>query len=190
MTSRAWYAVAAILFAAGGVGAGWVGLNGLSSIGAAIVRVTVPGSGEVMLDAPGAYTIFHEHDAVIDGHFTHVPSLGGMTVTVTDETSGARVPVRSPGMNMSYTAGGHAGVAVLAFDAPHPGGYRLAGTYDDGRAEPKTVLAVDLGLFGRILRTVALAFGAAALGTALALAIVLTTFFRRRRMPRTMPRLS
>jgi hypothetical protein len=184
MTSRAWYVVAAALFLAGGAGAGWALWTGLSGIGASLVRVTVPGSTELTLEAPGAYTIFHEQDSVIGGHFTSVPSLAGLTVTVTDEASGAKLPVKSPSMNMTYSIGGHDGVAVLAFDAAHPGRYRLAAIYDDGRTEPKTVLAVDLGFLTRLLRTIALAFGAAGAGTLAALVIALLTFFRRRKVLR------
>jgi hypothetical protein len=75
-------------------------------------------------------------------------------------------------------------VSVLAFDVTHPGRYRLAAAYDNGRSGLKTVLAVDLGLFGRIFRTIGVAFGLGGLGAVLALILALVTFFRRRRMLR------
>jgi hypothetical protein len=184
VTSRAWYAVAVVLLLVGGAGAGWALWTGFSGIGASIVRIVVPGSGELTLDAPGAYTIFHEQDSVVDGHITSVSTLAGMTVTVTDEANGAAIPVKSPSINASYTIGGHSGVAVLAFDAERAGRYRLTGAYDDGRTIPKTVLAVDRGFFTRLLRTIALAFGSAGVGTAAALVIALVTFFQRRKMLR------
>ena len=184
MTSRAWYAAAALLFVAGGAGAGWTVWTRLPQIGDAIVRFVVPGSGEVVLDEPGTYTIYHEKDAVIDGHFTTVSTLAGLTVTVTDEESRAAIPVTEPKMSMTYTVGGHSGVAVLAFDAPHSGRYRLAAAYDNGRTDPKTLLAVDLGLFGRIFRTIGVAFGIGGLASALALTIVLATALRRQKMRR------
>ncbi|HTQ32914.1 MAG TPA: hypothetical protein VMI30_01985 [Stellaceae bacterium] len=182
MTSRVWYVVAAVLFAAGGAGAGWTLWSGFSRLGASIERVVVPGSGELVLDKPGSYTIYHERSNLIDGRLTEVPTIAGMTVTIIDEEGGASIPVRKPSYSANYTMGGHSGVSVLAFDAPHPGRYRLTGTYDSGGKEPRTVLAVDLGLFGGAVRTVATAFGVAGAATLAALAIVLTTFFRRRKM--------
>jgi hypothetical protein len=88
MASRGWYVVAVLLFIAGGVGAGWTLWSGLSDIGALIVRITVPGSGELTLDKPGNYTIYHERNGVTDGHVSAVESLAGMTVTVTNEATG------------------------------------------------------------------------------------------------------
>ena len=184
MTSRGWYVVAVLLFLAGGAGAGWALWTGISGIGASLVRVTVPGSGEVALDQPGTYTIFHEKDAAIDGHFTSVASLAGMTVTVTEEASGTFIPVKSPAINSTYTVGGHSGESVLAFDVPHPGRYVVKAAYDDGRTAPKTVLAVDLGLFSRLFRTIGLALALGGIGSLAALAIFLVTFFQRRKMLR------
>jgi hypothetical protein len=182
MASRGWYVVAALLFIAGGVGAGWTLWSGLSDIGASIVRITVPGSGELTLDKPGSYTIYHEREGVTEGHVSAVESLAGMTVTVSDEATGAKLAVKMPSFTGSYTIDGHNGVSVLAFDAPQPGRYRLAGAYDNGRSDPKTVLAVDLGLFGRMFHSIITAFFLGGVGALSALVIVLVTFFQRRRM--------
>ena len=184
MTSRVWYAVAALLFIAGGVGAGWTLWSGISDLGASIVRVNVPGSGELTLDKPGNYTIYHEREGVAYGRVAAVESLAGLTVTVTNEATGAKLAVKTPNFTGSYTINGHGGVSVLAFDAPQPGRYRLVGAYDDGRAEPKTVLAVNLGVFGRMFRTITTAFFVGGVGALAALVIVLVTFFQRRRMAR------
>jgi hypothetical protein len=184
MTSRLWYVAAALLFLAGGAAAGWALWIGISGIDASLVRVTVPGSGDIQLDQPGHYTIFHETDSAIDGHFTSVPSLDGITITVTDEAGGASVPVKPATINSTYTVGGHSGKSVLSFDASHSGRYLLKAAYDDGRAAPRTVLAVDLGFFGRLFRTIGLAFALAGIGSLGALVIVLVTFFQRRKMRR------
>jgi hypothetical protein len=182
MTSRGWYVVAALLFIAGGVGAGWTLWGGISDIGTSIVRITVPGSGELTLDKPGNYTIYHERNGVTDGHVSAVESLAGMTVTVTNEATGAKLAVKTPSFTGSYTVNGHSGVSVLAFDVPQSGRYRLVGAYDDGRANPKTVLAVNLGLFGRMFRMITMAFFVGGVGALSALVLVLVTFFQRRRV--------
>ena len=184
MKSRGWYVVAALLFIGGGVGAGWTLWNGISDIGSSLVRIAVPGSGELTLDKSGTYTIYHEREGVADGHVSAVDSLNGMTVTVTDEGTGAKLAVKTPNFTGSYTINGHSGVSVLAFDVPRPGRYRLAGAYDNGKTDPKTLLAVNLGLFGRIFRTIITAICLGGAGALAALVIVLVTFFQRRRMIR------
>jgi hypothetical protein len=184
MPSRVWYAVAAAIFVLGVAGFGWALWSGLSGIGDLIVRFVVPGSGEVTLVETGTYTIFHEQESVIDGRVFSAPTIGGLAVTVTEEASGAAIPVRPPGMHATYAVGGHSGVSVLAFDVARPGPYRVTGAYDSGRAEPRTVLAVDLGFFGRLWRTLLAGFGLV-LATAIAApTIAAITYFRRRRMLR------
>jgi hypothetical protein len=184
MTSRAWYVVAALLFVAGGAGAGWSLWTGIQGVGESIVRILVPGSGEVTLDQPGRYTIFDEKDPVTEGHSGAAPPFNGMTVTITDETDGATVPTRPPGTNMTYSVGGRTGVAVLAFDAAHPGRYRITAAYDNGRTMPKAVLSVDLGLFSRIFRTIGAAFAFGAGGGLSGLVILLVTVFSRQKLRR------
>ena len=184
MTSRAWYAVAALLFVVGMAGLGWVVWSGLSGIGDLIVRFVVPGSGELTLAEAGMYTIFHEEESVIDGRVYNVPTIDGLTVTVTEEADGATVPVRSPGVHMTYTIGGHSGVSVFAFEAVRPGRYRLTGAYDGGRTAPRTVLAVDLGFFRWLWRLLLMGILSIVLGALAAPAIAFTTYFTRRKMRR------
>jgi len=191
MTSRVGYYLAAVLLLAGLGGAGSLLWFGLSGIGDAIVRVDVPGSAELTLDVPGTYTIYHESESVIDGRVSSVPTIDGLAVTVIEEAGGAKIPVTAPGINSTYTIGGHSGVSVLAFDIARPGHYRLSAAYAGGRAEPRTVLAVDRGLFSHLLRTIFAAIGSVFAGFAAALALALTTYFRRRRLlapARALPR--
>jgi hypothetical protein len=105
MTSRVWYVVAALLFVGGGAGAAWTLWSGIASVGDLIVRIEVPGSGELTLDTPGTYTIYHEQEDVTDGHISVVQSLDGMTVTVTDESTATKLFVNTPNMSSSYTVG-------------------------------------------------------------------------------------
>jgi hypothetical protein len=184
VTSRIGYFLAAILLLAGLGGAGYLVWSGLSGIGSAIVRVVVPGSGEMTLDEPGTYTIYHETESIIDGRVSSVATIDGLSVTVTEVSGGGAIPVTAPGMHATYTIGGHSGVSVLAFDIARPGRYRFGAAYDDGRTEPKTVLAVDRGLFGRLLRTILVAIGSVFAGFIAALTLALTTYFRRRRLAR------
>jgi len=184
MPSRWWYAVAVAVLVLGLAGMGWTLWSGLSGIGDLIVRFVVPGSGEVTLSEAGTYTIFHESESVIDGRVYTAPAVSGLSVTVTEEASGTAVPVRTPGMHSTYTFGGHSGTSIFAFDAPRPGIYRIAGAYDGGRSEPKTVLAVDRGFFCRLWRTLFFGIASVLVGAVAAPAIGFTVYFKRRRMLR------
>jgi hypothetical protein len=184
MTSRLWYALAVALLVVGLAGAGWTMWSGLSGIGDTMERFVIPGSGEVTLAEPGTYTIFHETESVIGDRVYNVPSISNLTVGVTEEATGATVPVSAPGVHSTYTMGGHSGVSVLAFNAARPGRYRLTAAYGSGAGAPQTVLSVDRGFFGRLFRTILGTLAFAALAGIAAPAIGFTTYFRRRRMLR------
>ena len=63
-----------------------------------------------------------------------------------------------------------------------PGRYRVKADYAGNSAEPQAVLAIGSVSIGRIIRTIFAIIGSALVGFGLALALVLTTFFRRRRI--------
>jgi hypothetical protein len=188
MPSRVWYVVAVAVLVLGVAGMGWALWSGLHDIGDLFVRFVVPGSGELTLTETGTYTIFHETESVIDGRVHNAPTIDGLAVTVTDEASGAAIPVKTPGIHSTYSLGGHSGVSVFAFDVARPGRYRLTGAYDSGRSDAKTVLAVDLGFFGRLWRTLLAGLASVMIGAVAAPAIGFTTYFRRRKMLRALAR--
>lgn len=184
MKSRAGYVLAAVCLLTGVGVAGWLAWSGYAQLRDALVRFVVPGSVELTLDRPGSYTIFHETESVVDGKLYTAPTIGGLRVTVTGD-NGEAINVVTPGFNASYAIGGHSGKSVLAFEVAKPGPYRLVAVYPEGRAEPRTVLAVDRGFVGPLLRTIFGAVGSTFVGFIAALALALTTYFRRRRLVRT-----
>jgi len=184
MKSRAGYFLAAILLLAGVGAAGWLGWSGFVALQDSLTRFVVPGATELTLANPGTYTIFHEAESVVDGRLYSAQGIPGLRVTVTAE-GGKSIPVVTPGMSSSYTIGGHSGVSMLSFDITQPGRYRLTAAYAGGQSEPQTVLAVGQSFLGRLLMTIFGAIGSVFAGFGLALALVLTTYFRRRRLRRT-----
>ncbi len=181
MTSRTGYALAVLCLLAGVGIAGWFAWSAIGALQDALVRFVVPGRVDLTLDRPGAYTIFHEPDSVIDGKLYASPNIAGLRVTL-NGADGQQIPVTQPGFTASYAVGGHRGISVLAFEIAAPGRYRLTATYSAGQAEPQTVLAVGHGFVGQLVGTIFAAIGAAFAGFAAALALVLTTYFRRRRL--------
>ena len=79
---------------------------------------------------------------------------------------------------------GRSGVAVFTFDITRPGVYRLSAVYDNGRSEPRVVLAVGSGfllaLFSIVLGALVFALG----GMAAAVIIAVLVFVKRRRAQR------
>jgi hypothetical protein len=164
--------------------AGWLAWSGIAGLQKALTRVVVPGSSELTLDEPGGYTIFHEPESVVDGRVYSVQSVAGLRVTVVAEPDGTAIPTVEPGATSRYAIGSHSGVSILSFDIAQPGRYRLTAEYAGGRAEPQTVLAIGHGFVGRLLGTIFGAIGAVFVGFGAALALALTTYFRRRRLAR------
>ena len=178
---RVGYVIAAVVLVAGLAGMAlvlYLGLSGLS-----LQRVVVPGSGEVVLDEPGRYTIYHESRSVVDGRVYDVEGVAGLTVELVSAETGESIPLEAPFGDTTYDFGGRSGRGVLAFDADRPGAYRLSADYPGGSG-PETVLAVGGGLGRRIAMTVIGAIASAGGGFVLALAIGILTFVRRRRARR------
>jgi hypothetical protein len=180
VTGRAGYFFAPIPVIAGFAVAGWLVWSAIDTLQDAFTRFVAPGSVTLTLSEPGTYTIFHEPESVIDGKLYAAPGVDGLQVTVTAEADPDPIPVIVPTMSSRYTIGGRTGRSVLAFDIGRPGRYRLAAAYDGGRSEPRTVLAVGRGFFSRLLLTIAGAIAVVFTGAGVALALVLTTYFRRR----------
>jgi hypothetical protein len=177
---RIWYLVAVLIAVGGWVGMAMVLVSGLSGTAERMIRVLAPGQAELTLGEPGSYTIFHEHRSTLEGRVYNVEGVSGLQVTVTEKAGGSIVPLSSTA-GSHYTVGGYAGRSLFAFDVRKPGVYVLTSSYDGGRKEPRTVLAIDRGfvgnLVGTILGAIALAFG----GMVLGIATFIITFVKRRR---------
>jgi hypothetical protein len=187
MTSKAGYWLAPIPFVLGIVIAVWAGWSAATAVGNAFTRFVVPGSGVVALEKPGTYTIFHETRSVIGGRMYAVKDMPSVKVDVAPEGGGAAIPVEAPGGHSTYSFGGHVGESLMQFTIVQPGRYRVTATYSNGQNGPQTVLAVSSGVIGTIFRAIGIVIGSLVLGFALSLALLLTTYFRRRRMVRAAP---
>jgi hypothetical protein len=181
MRSRAGYVSAAICLIAGVSVAVWLGLGVYWRLQNALTRVVVPGNDVLTLDEPGGYTIYHEPESVMDGQLYAAQNIPGLRVTVTGE-DGKPIAVVVPEISSTYTIGSHGGKSILAFAIAAPGNYRLSAEYAGGRNGPQTVLAIGRDFFWPVFRGIFGAIGSAMAGFAAALALALTTYFRRRQM--------
>jgi hypothetical protein len=187
VASRAGYVLAAICLVAGVSFAVWLGLSAYWRLQNMLTRVVVPGNDVLVLNEPGTYTIYHEPESVVDGQLYSAENVAGLRVTVAGG-DGKPVAVTAPAISSSYTIGGHSGKAVWAFEIATPGSYRLSAAYPAGHAGPQTVLAIGRDVFWGIFRSIFGAIGSVMAGFAAALALVLTTYFRRQRMRRAAAR--
>ncbi len=176
----AWYFLALLMMVLGGIAAGVYVMTQLPALGEKLPQVVVPGETTLRLTEPGSYMIFHERESVVDGRVFSSTSLSGLRVRLRNER-GDPVTLSSPDMSSTYNLSGRSGVAIFKFEIKQPGAYRLSAAYDDGRTQPRVVLAVGLGFVGGLLTII---FGALAMGFAgaiLAVVIAVVVFIKRRR---------
>ena len=186
MESRFGYVLGALCLVAGMAVAGWLVWSEIVSLQSAFTRFVVPGTAELTLDKIGTYTIFHEAESVVDGQVYSAQNIAGLTVSVTSEADGKQIPVSVPIASSTYTVGGHSGKSVLAFSIAQPGRYRLTAGYAAGHSGPQTVLAISQGFVWGLVCTILGTLGATFVGFGAALALILTTYFRRRRIQRAL----
>ena len=176
---RFWYLVGLLVFLAGMTGMGVYLFDRLSHMADGLTQIVVPGERTLPLQ-PGKYTVFHESQSVVDGRIYDTPSLGGLTVAVTGP-DGAAVTLTTVTMSGRYSFGGRTGFAAFDFTVDKAGDFTVAGRYPDGATAPETVIAVGAGFVGSLFGTIFGALGIAFGGAAIATAIIVTVLVRRRR---------
>jgi hypothetical protein len=188
MPGRKWYAIAALVFLLGMAFFGVFLFTRLKDLTGGLQQVVVPGEAELVLEKPGSYTIFHEHESVVGGRYYSSPDeVPGLKVEVVSSETGEPVSLDAPGASTSYSLGGRSGVSIFVFEIDQPGTYRLSAGFPDGRQEQQLVLAVGQGFGQKLLLTI---FGALAIGLAsfiLAISIAVVTFWKRRKALRVAP---
>ena len=185
MPGRKWYAVSAIVLVGGLVVAGLVLFSRLKGLGDELRQVMMPGEAELSLDRSGTYTIFHEHESIVEGRYYSSPeAIAGLAVRMTSGASGAPVELRAPPVRATYSFGGRSGVSIFSFEIDRPGSYRISAGYPDARTEPRIVLTIGRGFVGglvkTILGTIGIAFGTLAISGTFAV----VTFVKRRQARR------
>lgn len=180
---RAWYVLAGLIVLLGAVAAGVFLFTRLNQMADNLTQVVVPGEATLTLTRPGSYMIFHERESVVDGRVYSSSNLSGLRVTLRN-AAGDRIPLSGPTASSRYNFGSRSGVGIFEFRIRQPGTYRLSASYDGGRTEPRTVLAVGTGFVMGLLVTIfgglAFAFG----GIILAVIVALVVFVRRRKAGR------
>lgn len=186
MPGRQWYVFAAVIFVIGIALSVQYVFTSVGELGDELPQIVVPGAAELSLQEPGAYTIFHEHESIVDGrYYSTRENLAGLEVGVMSTATGEAVPVRAPSAHMTYSLGGRSGVSVLSFDIGQSGDYRISAGYPGGRDGPRVVLAVGHGFGSKLFTTILGGLGLAMLSLVVPVAIVAVTFVRRRRASET-----
>ena len=177
---RRWYLVAALIALAGWIAMALFLVSRIGDSTSGMMRLLAPGQVEIYVKEPGTYTIFHEYQSTFEGRVYDVATVSGLSVAVRTVPGGEEVPL-STASGTRYRVGSYAGRSLFNFEARAPGTYRIAASYDGGRKEPQTVLAIDRGFVGDLVLTIlgALAMAFAGMGAAIAISIVV--FVKRRR---------
>jgi hypothetical protein len=171
-----WFVVAGGLALAGIVGAVVLWVTGVMRLTDRVddfTRIGVPGSGEVSIDDPGGYSIYHEYFGAASDGFGATPG-----VTVTDP-SGAEVALRSYTSSVTYDFGSHEGEGVYTFEAEQAGTYQVTTTGDS-----TSTIAVGPGIGRGLVSSIVGGFVVGAIGVIGGIVLAIVTGVRRGRSRR------
>jgi hypothetical protein len=186
--SRAWYILSALIWLLGFGAAGVLLAVQIPKLGDRLTQVVVPGEAALNLTEPGTYTIFHERESVVDGKVYSSRNISGLRVALRT-AQGEQIRVSGPAASSRYNFGGRSGVGLFTFEIAAPGTYRLSAAYDDGRAQPRAVLAIGAGFVSSMLAMIFGGIAFAFAGTIVAVLVAVMVFVKRRKarpMPMTM----
>jgi hypothetical protein len=151
-----WYASIGVVLALAGVGLfAYFLVHGLFHLTDSLTQVVVPGQAQLSLKAPATYTIFLEEQSVVDGRiYSTTESVDGLKCTVTSQSENQQIPLRQPGMSITYNVNGRSGKSVLAFPVKVAGQYTLFCNYPQDTRGPQTVVAIGTGVGEKLTQTV------------------------------------
>jgi len=145
------------------------------TITASLERGSVPGVFSLELRKKGHHAVYVEYRGSLGNRlFLTAQELGALECTLTS-AAGEALSLSRPLLAYGYDGEAHAGVAVLEFQVPRPGTYRLQGRYPEGTPGPDLLLAVGEGPLGDlslpILGGFALALAPGLIGVGVGIAI-------------------
>jgi hypothetical protein len=111
-------------------------------------QVVVPGSAEINFPKSGAYAVYYEYRSVIDGvSYYRDENPPSMRCQLRSKRTGESVRLDySTAKGDLYTYPKRAGVMFKQISIDQPGVYNFSCQYPDGRAYPKSVMAVGPNL--------------------------------------------
>lgn len=127
-------------------------IPGIIQLGNDLIRVDVPGETTLSLNETGTYTIFRETSGSSGGRaYHHDDNSFDIQCTLTRQSDGRKVELRSPKMEQNYSYNDSSGVSVLEFTIDQPGAYTLVTD-----AAEDSVLIIGRDFVGRLFRLIGL----------------------------------
>ena len=171
-----WFVVAGGLALAGIAGAVALWVTGVMRLTDRVddfSRIGVPGSGEVTIDDPGGYSIYHEYAGAYSDRYESPPG-----VTVTDP-AGNDVDLRPYTSSVTYDFGGHEGEGIYTFDVEQTGTYHVETT-----GNSTSTVAVGRGIGRGLVSSIVGGFVIGAIGVIGGIVLAIVTGVRRGRSRR------
>lgn len=137
--------------------------------------VVVPGSADLTLARSGAYAVYYEYRAMVDGKpYINKQTPPTLRCSLTSKTSGREIPVVPDFVDSNRYSGGGAsyeerreGVLIMSSTLKTPGVYTFSCWYPGGEEEPKVVVSLGQNIAWEVMQ--ALLRTAKPLSTGLAL---------------------
>ena len=151
-----WYASIGVALALAGVALfAYFLVQGIFHLTDSLTQIVVPGQAQLSLNTPATYTIFLEQQSVVEGRiYSTTESVDGLKCTVTSRSENQQIPLRRPGMSITYNLNGRSGRSVFAFTVKSSGQYDLFCNYPLDAKGPQTVIAVGSGVGEKLTETV------------------------------------
>lgn len=183
-----WYYLLSLLVVAIGAALFFViTIKGVSSIPEKLTQMEAPGMREMTFNEKGKYTIFYEHQSVMDGRvYDTGGNLSGLWLNVVSKETNTPLALTQPSVSTSYTVGNRSGVSVLEFNIDRPGVYQVMATHHGNNEQQEVVLAIGHGVTSTITVTVIGALAAMFGSIIVALIIGVFTFIKRRKARRAL----
>lgn len=153
-----------------------------------LTQIRVPGKSDLDLAETGSYTIFVEHESVMDGKvFSTSKDVSNFRCSLVNKQTGAEVPLSPSTMTADYNMPGRSGVSIFNFDLTETGSYEFTADYRDGMNEPQGVFAVAQGFGSKIIMLVWSVLAIFGVTVIVAILVGLAIFCMRRKVRNAPP---
>ncbi|MGA9099619.1 MAG: hypothetical protein WB392_11885 [Methanotrichaceae archaeon] len=178
--NRWYYALAALVVVAGGAIFFLYLFSNLDNVSRGPTQITVPGSGDLILQ-DGKYTIIYETENTVGGRiFSTDQDISGLQIELKNKSTGVKLPAYATQGSSTHSIGDRSGRSVMEFVIDRQGIYELSAWYPNGSG-PEIVLAIGKDPFDNLMSMIIVGIAIDIGSILIAITIVVTVYQRRKK---------